>query len=101
MSITKQELEEILIKLKRYSVDITSMEISYWQDYNLEQAYNNFWPRQYLDYYIYTLENIVRLYENDSLIENIYFTEEDIDFIFNNCKEILFYLKKVPYEVLP
>lgn len=100
MSITKESLESILDKLKKHSALDTSVEITFWQAYNLSEAYDSFWSRQYLSLYIYQLDNILRLYDGDTLSDNIYFTDEDTVSIFNKSKELLFYLTKTPYELL-
>jgi hypothetical protein len=100
MSITKESLEVIVDKLKKHSAKDTSVEITFWQSYNLSEAYDSFWSRQYLDLYIYQLNNALRLYDGNTLQDNQYFTEEDVQDIFNKSKELLFYLTKTPYEYL-
>jgi hypothetical protein len=100
MSITKESLEVIVDKLKKHSALDTSVEITFLEAYNLSEAYDSFWSRQYLALYIYQLSNILDLYEANSLSENNYFTEEDVLNIFNKSKELLFYLTKTPYELL-
>ena len=100
MSIDKEYLQVILDKLKKHSALDVTVEITFWEAYDLSNAYDSFWSRQYLGLYIYQLENILRLYEESSLSNNNYFTDEDVEFIFDKSKELLFYLTKTPYELL-
>jgi|SRR6056297_3667911 len=100
MSITKESLITILDKLKKHSALDTSVEITFWQAYNLSEAYNSFWARQYLSLYIYQLSAILQLYGTINLSDNIYFTDDNVVDIFNKSKELLFYLTKTPYELL-
>jgi len=100
MSIDKEYLQVILDKLKKHSALDVTVEITFWEAYDLSDAYDSFWSRQYLDLYIYQLENIIRLYGDSILEDNSYFTEDDVVSIFNKSKELLFYLTKTPYELL-
>jgi len=100
MSITKESLITILDKLKKHSALDTSVEITFWQAYNLSEAYDSFWARQYLSLYIYQLSAILQLYGTINLSDNIYFTDDNVVDIFNKSKELLFYLTKTPYELL-
>ena len=100
MSINKDYLEVTLDKLKKHSALDTTVEITFWEAYNLSDAYDSFWSRQYLGLYIYQLENILRLYEGSTLSTNNYFTDKDVESIFNKSKELLFHLTNTPYELL-
>jgi len=100
MSITKESLVIILDNLKKHSALDVSVEITFWEAYNLSEAYDSFWARQYLDLYIYQLNAILKLYDTTNLSDNIYFTDKDVVDIFNRSKELLFYLTKTPYELL-
>jgi hypothetical protein len=100
MSVTKSDLEDIISKLKKHSAKDNVVEITFWKAYNVSEAYNSFWARQYLDLYIYMLEAILNLYDGDDLSSNPYFKDEDVDNIFSKSKELLFYLTKLPYEFL-
>ena len=83
MLISKDNQIELIEKFKKHSAQISELEINRWANYDYMEAYDLFWPNQYLKLYIQVIE--------DAINNDVELSEKELNKVIESCKEILNY----------